>query len=100
MRLLVMAALALLSLAPPALAAVPETATRPVYLDHAGVVRWKDDNAEVALFGANYCIMSGSDYRMAGLVSSDRKKMIDEDMAQFARLGDQVVHQVDVVVDH
>ena len=87
MRLLVMAALALLSLAPPALAAVPETATRPVYLDHAGVVRWKDDNAEVALFGANYCIMSGSDYRMAGLVSSDRKKMIDEDMAQFARMG-------------
>ena len=65
----------------------PEAAIRPVYLDGGGVIRWRDDNKEVALFGANYCIMSGSDYRMAGLVSRDRKKMIDEDMAQFARMG-------------
>ena len=42
---------------------------RAVYLDHAGVVRWGDSQQEVALYGANYCIMSGSDYRMAGLVS-------------------------------
>ncbi|MEP6886370.1 MAG: hypothetical protein ABJC66_16600 [Gammaproteobacteria bacterium] len=62
-------------------------ATRVVYLDKAGVVRWRDSNAEVSLFGANYCIMSGSDYRMAGLVAGDRKAMIDEDMAQFARMG-------------
>ena len=66
MRLLVIAALAFLAMVPPALAAAPETATRPAYLDHDGVVRWKDDKTEVALFGANYCIMSGSDYRMAG----------------------------------
>ena len=39
------------------------------------------------MYGANYCIMSGSDYRMAGLVSADRKAMIDEDLAQFARMG-------------
>jgi hypothetical protein len=62
-------------------------ATRAVYLDKSGVVRWRDSHAEVALYGANYCVMSGSDYRMAGLVSSDRKAMIDEDMAQFARMG-------------
>jgi hypothetical protein len=62
-------------------------ATRPVYLDQAGVIRWGDSKEEVGLYGANYCIMSGSDYRMAGLVSSDRKAMIDEDMAQFARMG-------------
>jgi hypothetical protein len=62
-------------------------ATRAVYLDKAGVVRWRDSHAEVALYGANYCLMSGSDYRMAGLVASDRKAMIDEDMAQFARMG-------------
>jgi hypothetical protein len=66
---------------------VHEAAVRPAYLDKAGVVRWQDNNEEVALFGANYCIMSGSDYRMAGLVSKDRKAMIDEDMAQFARMG-------------
>src|SRR5258707_14985815 len=64
-----------------------DEATRAVYLDKDGVVRWRDDQSEVALFGANYCIMSGSDYRMAGLVARDRKKMIDEDMAQFARMG-------------
>jgi hypothetical protein len=62
-------------------------ANRPVYLDKTGVVRWRDSHAEVALYGANYCIMSGSDYRMAGLISSDRKAMIDEDMAHFARMG-------------
>jgi hypothetical protein len=62
-------------------------ATRAVYLDKSGVVRWRDSHAEVALYGANYCVMSGSDYRMAGLVASDRKAMIDEDMAQFARMG-------------
>jgi len=73
----------------PAAAREPDggTAIRAVYLDRAGVVRWRDSNAEVALYGANYCIMSGSDYRMAGLVSGDRKAMIDEDMAHFARMG-------------
>ena len=62
-------------------------ADRPVYLDAAGVIRWGDTKDEVSLFGANYCVMSGSDYRMAGLVSNDRKAMIDEDLAQFARMG-------------
>src|ERR1700722_12888349 len=64
-----------------------DAAMRAVYLDHAGVVRWRDSHQEVALYGANYCLMSGSDYRMAGLVAADRKAMIDEDMAQFARMG-------------
>jgi len=62
-------------------------AVRAVYLDQAGVIRWRDNQEEVALYGANYCVMSGSDYRMAGLVGGDRKAMIDEDMAQFARMG-------------
>ncbi len=74
-----------------ATAAAPDAdggaANRAVYLDETGVVRWRDSNAEVSLYGANYCIMSGSDYRMAGLVAGDRKAMIDEDMAQFARMG-------------
>jgi hypothetical protein len=64
-----------------------DAASRAVYLDQAGVIRWTDSKDEVALFGANYCIMSGSDYRMAGLIGGDRKHMIDEDMAQFARMG-------------
>jgi hypothetical protein len=91
MRLIIIVLLAWLASAlPPAAEAQPSpdgAATRPVYLDAAGVVRWGDSKEEVGLFGANYCIMSGSDYRMAGLVSNDRKAMIDEDMAHFARMG-------------
>ena len=65
----------------------PAPADRSVYLDDAGVVRWTDDRTEVALFGANYVLPTASDYRAAGYLHADRRKMIDEDMAQFARLG-------------
>ncbi|MES1158437.1 MAG: hypothetical protein ABUL42_00935 [Terricaulis silvestris] len=60
---------------------------RPVYVDAHGVIRWRGNNEEVRLFGANYCAFSGSDYRTADRVTSDRKAMIDEDMAHFARMG-------------
>ena len=62
-------------------------AKRAVYLDKDGVVRWRDDRQEVTLFGANYVLPTASDYRAAGYLHADRKKMIDEDMAQFARMG-------------
>ena len=80
---------ALPALSPQAAARDPDSgpAVRAVFLDKQGVVRWRDSRQEVALYGANYCVMSGSDYRMAGLVAGDRKAMIDEDMAQFARMG-------------
>jgi len=68
-------------------AAHAQRASRAVYLDNQGVVRWKDDRQEVALFGANYVLPTASDYRAAGYLHADRKKMIDEDMAQFARMG-------------
>ncbi|HEY6092058.1 MAG TPA: alpha/beta hydrolase-fold protein [Gemmatimonadales bacterium] len=61
--------------------------TELVYVDRAGVLRWRDGNHEVALFGANYVLTTASDYRAAGYVHADRKRMIDEDMAQFARMG-------------
>ncbi|HEX4562363.1 MAG TPA: hypothetical protein VH113_11070, partial [Gemmatimonadales bacterium] len=67
--------------------AAQRPANRAVYLDSHGVVRWKDTKQDVALFGANYVITTASDYRAAGYVHGDRKKMIDEDMAQFARMG-------------
>src|SRR5688500_12917720 len=59
---------------------------RDVYLDNQGVVRWRDTREEVRLFGANY-VIGASDYRAAGYVGADRKRMVDEDMAQFARMG-------------
>ncbi len=58
-----------------------------VYLDKQGVVRWRAGDREVALFGANYVLTTASDYRAAGYVHGDRKRMIDDDMAQFARMG-------------
>jgi hypothetical protein len=67
--------------------AAPALADRAVYLDSAGVVRWRDDRQEVALFGSNYVVHTASDYRAAGYVHADRKRMIDEDVAQFARMG-------------
>src|SRR6267143_6110834 len=82
--------LAALPLAAPAQrtpGARPSPAHRAVYLDRDGVVRWRDDRQEVTLFGANYVVHTASDYRAAGYVHADRKKMIDEDMAQFARMG-------------
>jgi hypothetical protein len=71
---------------PSALAQRPP-ATRDVFVDRDGVVRWRDDRREVAIFGANYVIHTASDYRAAGYVGGDRKRMIDEDMAHFARMG-------------
>jgi hypothetical protein len=56
-------------------------------VDSAGVIRWKDTGREVALFGANYALPSASDYRAAGYLGADRKKLVDEDMAQWARMG-------------
>jgi hypothetical protein len=66
---------------------VAAQANRTVYLDTHGVIRWTDDRSEVALFGANYVLPTASDYRAAGYLHADRKKMIDEDMAHFARMG-------------
>jgi hypothetical protein len=58
-----------------------------VYLDDQGVVRWTADKREVALFGANYCLPSSCDYRAAGYVHADRKKLVEKDMTHFARMG-------------
>src|SRR5689334_19352696 len=63
-----------------------QAASRAAYIDK-GVIRWRDDRSEVTLFGANYALPTASDYRAAGYLHADRKKMIDEDMAQFARMG-------------
>ncbi len=65
----------------------PGAATRAAYVDAAGVIRWRDTRDEVALFGANYTLPSASDYRAAGYLGLDRKRQIDADLGQFARMG-------------
>jgi hypothetical protein len=62
-------------------------AVRGVYLDSAGVIRWSDTHREADFFGANYCLPSASDYRAAHYLTSDLKKLVREDMEQFARMG-------------
>ena len=69
------------------LAALLALQAQAVYIEKAGVVRWTGNRQEVALFGANYVLPTASDYRAAGYLHLDRKRMIDEDMAQFARMG-------------
>ena len=56
-------------LVPPASAQVPAR-LREVILDREGVIRWRDDGSEVALFGANYVLPSASDYRAAGYLQA------------------------------
>ena len=61
-----------------------------VYQDAQGVIRYKATNKEVAVFGANYCLPSASDYRAAHRVAPTleaKKAMIDVDMEHFARMG-------------
>lgn len=65
----------------------PGQATRTAYVDRRGVMRWRDDGREVALFGANYTLPSASDFRAAGSLGLDRKRLVDTDMAHFARMG-------------
>lgn len=82
----------LLSIAAPAAALAQRAepsgpATRRAYVDREGVIRWADTREEVRLFGANYAITSSSDYRAAGYLTQDRKRLIDEDVAHFARMG-------------
>ncbi|HEU5079193.1 MAG TPA: hypothetical protein VFT72_08260 [Opitutaceae bacterium] len=64
----------------------PVSAKERVYVDH-GVLRWSNDNSEVALFGANYSLPSACDYRAPGYLGLDRKKLVEEDMAHFVRMG-------------
>lgn len=89
-QLAILLPLALATAAPGALgqrAPAAAIANRSIVMDRDGVMRWRDDGREIALFGANYVIHTASDYRAAGYVHGDRKRMIDEDVAHFARMG-------------
>ncbi len=68
-------------------AAVAGCGAELVYVDADGVIRWTADQHEVALFGANYSLPSACDYRAAGYLHADRKKLVEKDLAHFARMG-------------
>lgn len=69
-----------------ALAADP-AAERTAYLDAEGVLRWRDDGAEVALFGVNYYAPFALDYEGLAAAGEDHRRTIERDVAHFARLG-------------
>ncbi|MGD2070507.1 MAG: hypothetical protein PVI57_17660, partial [Gemmatimonadota bacterium] len=87
--LLALVALGLLAVAEGRAQSVADATGTPrrARVDADGVVRWTDTGEEVALFGANYALPSSGDFRAAGRVTDDRKRLIDEDLAHFTRMG-------------
>ncbi|MCX7046188.1 MAG: cellulase family glycosylhydrolase [Candidatus Sumerlaeota bacterium] len=62
-------------------------APRLIHMDEQGVLRWNDTNSEVALFGVNYYAPMHWNYRDLKAINADIEKVIDEDVAHFARMG-------------
>ncbi len=52
-----------------------------------GVLRWRDDGSEVALFGVNYYPPFSIDYKAIKDRGLDHEKAIRDDVAHFERLG-------------
>jgi hypothetical protein len=64
-----------------------QPATRQAKVDAQGVLRWQDDGTELALFGVNYYTPFWHNFPDLQAVGADRRRVIDEDVAHFARLG-------------
>ena len=86
--MILLAVLALL-LVPGSAALAQETpsASIPVTVDDAGVMRWTASGEEVSLFGVNYSIPFAHAYRAHGYLGVDRKRAIDADVLHLSRLG-------------
>ncbi|MDQ7818060.1 MAG: cellulase family glycosylhydrolase [Melioribacteraceae bacterium] len=58
-----------------------------VYIDDSGIIRWKDSQKEVSLFGVNYTTPFAYSYRAHKRLGLSLKDAIDLDVAQMVRLG-------------
>lgn len=58
-----------------------------VYVDNLGVMRWKLSNKEVQGFGVNYTVPFAHAFRSAKKMGIDPKKIIENDVYHFSRLG-------------
>jgi hypothetical protein len=58
-----------------------------VYVDKAGVMRWRGTNKELQGFGVNYTVPFAYGYRSAQQLGVNIKEAIDADVYHFARLG-------------
>jgi hypothetical protein len=57
------------------------------HVDTNGVLRWQDKGAEVSLFGVNYYTPFWHNFPDLKAVGADHRKVIDQDVAHFARIG-------------
>ncbi|MCE5237835.1 cellulase family glycosylhydrolase [bacterium] len=79
--------LVLLGLMLATVAALAAPATRTARVDEQGVLRWSDDNAEVALFGVNYYAPFSIDYAQMQTRGLSQEQAIRDDVQHFVRLG-------------
>ena len=70
-----------------ALATAAAPAERWAVVDPQGVMRWRDDQAEVALFGVNYYAPFSVDHEGLSTLGEDHRRTIERDVAHFQRLG-------------
>ena len=58
-----------------------------VCVDDKGIMRWKKDGREIQGFGVNYTTPFAHAFRSAGKLGVNPLRAIDQDIAQFTRLG-------------
>lgn len=58
-----------------------------LYVDHSGVLRWKDTHKAPSFFGVNYTLPFAFDFRMMKKMGINPKKEIDRDVYEMSRLG-------------
>ena len=70
------------------LPAAAQRAARPsTYVDQQGVLRWRKDKREVALFGVNYTAPFAYSYRAHRRLGVPLERAIEQDVYHLARLG-------------
>ncbi len=70
---------------------VTGAAQRWSYVDESGVLRWRDDQSEIALFGVNYYTPFTADYEGLARLGEDHRRSIDRDVAHFDQLELDVI---------
>ena len=65
----------------------PQENKGDVFVDESGIMRWKNSNEEVKLFGVNYTTPFTYAYRAQKKLGLNLKQAIDIDVAQMVRLG-------------
>ncbi|MBE0650174.1 MAG: cellulase family glycosylhydrolase [Bacteroidales bacterium] len=58
-----------------------------LYVDHSGVLLWKDTHKAPSFFGVNYTLPFAFDFRMMKQMGVNSEKEIDNDVYQMSRLG-------------